>query len=96
LKLVWSPQARADLRDAILYVAQDNPYAAKLLRERIKEAIEKLPEQPHRGRPGRVPHTRELVIAGTPYTVPYQVQRDRLEILRVFHQSRTWPESFTD
>ena len=96
LKIVWSPQARADLREAVWYVAQDNPYAAKLLGDRIKEAIGKLPQQPHMGRPGRVPHTRELVITGTPYTVPYQVQRDRLEILRVFHQSRTWPENFED
>lgn len=94
MRVVWSSQARADLRKAVLYVAQDNPYVAKLLRERIKEALGKLSTQLHMGRPGRVPHTRELVIAGTPYTVPYQVQRNRLEILRVFHQSRTWPESF--
>lgn len=91
MKIVWSPQARADLREAIAYVARDNPYAAVRLRDRIKEAVSNLPHNPHTGRAGRVPHTRELVIPGIPYTVPYQVQRDQLEILRVFHQSRTWP-----
>jgi hypothetical protein len=32
-------------------------------------------QAPHIGRPGRGPGTRELVIAQTPYFVPYRVQR---------------------
>jgi toxin ParE1/3/4 len=47
---------------------------------------------PHRGRPGRWPGTRELVIPRTPYIVPYRVQGDLIEILRVFHGARRWPE----
>ncbi len=43
--------------------------------------------------PGRqVDETRELVIADLPYVVPYQVQGDRVFILRVLHAARRWPE----
>ena len=47
---------------------------------------------PHRGRRGRWPATRELVIPGTPCIVPYRVKGDLIEILRVFHGTRLWPE----
>ena len=46
------------------------------------------------GRPGRVPGTRELVIAQTPYVVPYLVQGAAIQILRVYHGARRWPEGF--
>jgi toxin ParE1/3/4 len=36
------------------------------------------------GRPGRVPFTRELVVAGTPFVVIYRVRAD-VEIVRVLH-----------
>lgn len=43
------------------------------------------------GRPGRVPGTRELVIANTPFLVPYRVKGDTVIVLRVFHGARRWP-----
>ena len=46
------------------------------------------------GRPGRVPGTRELVVPGTRYLVPYRVTGDTLQILRVYHGARNWPEGF--
>jgi toxin ParE1/3/4 len=51
---------------------------------------------PHRGRPGRWPGTRELIITRTPYIVPYRVTSDLIEILRVFHSARRWPEDPPD
>ncbi len=59
---------------------------------RIKERVAELANNPHIGRPGRVPGTRELIISKTPYIVPYQVSGDTLQILRVYHGSRQWPE----
>ncbi|HCU24030.1 MAG TPA: type II toxin-antitoxin system mRNA interferase toxin, RelE/StbE family, partial [Deltaproteobacteria bacterium] len=38
--------------------------------------------------------TRELIIVGTSYLVPYRVKKDRIEILAVMHGSRRWPENF--
>jgi plasmid stabilization system protein ParE len=41
-----------------------------------------------------VPDTRELVISGTPYIVAYTVlDRQKVEILAVFHGKQKWPES---
>jgi toxin ParE1/3/4 len=38
--------------------------------------------------------TRELVVTGTPYIVPYRVQDGEIQILRVYHGARRWPERF--
>ena len=46
------------------------------------------------GRPGRIPGTRELVIPKTPFIVPYRLQRNVIQILRVYHGARRWPENF--
>ena len=94
MKVLWSPQARQDLREIYLYLVSDNPDAARVLQQRIKQGVELLRENPHIGRPGRVPGTRELVISGTSYIVPYQIREKRLELLRVYHMARKWPEHF--
>jgi len=47
---------------------------------------------PALGKAGRVAKTRELVVAGTPYIVIYRVKDNRLEILRIFHGARQWPD----
>jgi toxin ParE1/3/4 len=49
---------------------------------------------PGLGRPGRVEGTRELVVANTPYLVSYRVRNNVVEILRVFHGARKWPQKF--
>jgi toxin ParE1/3/4 len=36
--------------------------------------------------------TRELVIPKTPYIVPYRLRGSTIEIVRVYHSSRRWPE----
>jgi len=94
MRIVVSPQARADVRDISLCIAADNPAAARSLLKRIRSRITDLKDASHRGRPGRVPGTRELIIAGTPYIIPYQISSDQLRILRVYHGARQWTESF--
>lgn len=39
-----------------------------------------------------LPNTRELVIPGTPYFLPYRVKGDVVQILGVIHEARKWPE----
>jgi len=94
MKVIWSPEAREDLREIYSTLAVENPYAARALHERIQEGVQLLRDNPHIGRPGRVPGTKELVISGTPYIVPYQVRERRLDLLRVYHTARKWPERF--
>jgi addiction module RelE/StbE family toxin len=78
------------------YIARDNPQAAESLVKRVLDAVDMLTEHPSIGRPGRVSGTRELVIADTPYLVPYRVKGKTVEILRVFHGSRRWPSDFRE
>ena len=90
----WLRKATASFNREIDYVAARNPEAARRLARRIENAVERLSIFPESGRPGRIAGTRELVVTGTPYIVPYRVKADRVEILRVFHAMRRWPEAF--
>lgn len=83
-----------DLESVVAYVGLNNPGAAAALLERIVSRVDTLIVHPETGRPGRIAGTRELVIAQTPFIVPYRLRED-IEILAVFHGSRRWPESFT-
>ena len=92
--LKWLRRAERDLEEVENYIAQDNPKAAVDMVVKIILAVERLEHFPGIGRAGRVEGTKELVIDGTPYIVPYRKKRERIEILRVYHSSRLWPQRF--
>ena len=92
MKIIWSPSARADLISVRAYIGQDNPKAAQATAKRLFAAAEQLAEFPASGRPGRLPHTRELVVTGTPFILPYRVRDGTVEIIAVLHGSRKWPQ----
>ena len=94
MRLRWTPLAEADLEEIAQYVGQDGPAAAaRVILELIDQAETLLPRHPGIGRPGRVLGTRELVIGHLPYVIAYRVRDRDLEILRVLHTSRAWPEA---
>jgi toxin ParE1/3/4 len=90
--VVWSPRAIEHLAHLRAYIAQDNPKAANRIGGTLLEAGERLADLPNLGRPGRVGGTRELVVPGTPYVIPYRVRGDRLEVIAVFHGRQKWPK----
>jgi addiction module RelE/StbE family toxin len=90
----WLRRALNNLDEEARHIARDNPQAAARTVERIATSVEGLGAHPASGRPGRVPATRELIVSGTPYLVPYRVRGEAVEILRVFHGARKWPERF--
>lgn len=93
MTIIWSDAAIADLIALHVFISNDNPTAADAMIQRIVELVERqLPHMPESGRPGRVPKTRELVISGSPYFVPYQVVGNAIAILRVIHGARRWPD----
>jgi toxin ParE1/3/4 len=95
MTILWSPEAIEDLNSLRAYIAEDDPAAARRIVLHIMRSIEQLlPDSPQMGRPGRVPGTRELVIPKTPFIVPYRLQRNVIQILRVYHGARRWPENF--
>lgn len=92
---VWSPEAINDLAALRAHIAEDDPAAAQRVALHIVHNVETLlPRNLDVGRPGRVPGTRELVIPGTPFIVPYRVRGATIQVLRVFHGARRWPERF--
>ena len=93
MNIIWSPTARADLEQIESYISERNPPSAAKMTTTILRAIEDLRHFPAIGRVGRVPGTRELVIAGTPYIVPYRVVERGLEIIAVMHGRRRWPDA---
>jgi plasmid stabilization system protein ParE len=92
MRIRWLRKALQNLTSEADYIARDDPAAAARTAVRIFEAVEQLVMFPALGRPGRVVGTRELVVTGTPYIIPYRVRGDQVEILRVFHAARKWPE----
>jgi toxin ParE1/3/4 len=80
------------LRSVPIYVEQDDPAAAQRVALHIVQSVETLlPNNPEMGRPGRVPGTRELVIIA-----PYRLVGATIQILRIFHGARRWPETFEE
>jgi toxin ParE1/3/4 len=95
MKILWSLKAIQDLDSLRAYIAEESPANAQRVVLRILHDVEELlPDHPQMGRAGRVPGTRELVVPRTPYIVPYRVDRQTIQILRVYHGARRWPDSF--
>lgn len=92
MEVRWLEAARFDIDDIYGHIEAANPRAANKVFGRILAAVQVLGEMPHVGRPGRWPGTRELVVPRTPYIVPYRIRGDAVEILRVFHSARRWPQ----
>ena len=93
MTLIWSPESIRDLIALRADIAEHDPAAAKRVALHILYCVEGLlAEHPKLGAPGRVPGTRELVIPKTPYIVPYRVRGSRIEIARIYHTSRRWPD----
>ena len=92
MKIIWSRRAIGHLTALRDYIAQDKPGAAAEVAAKILDAVERLEVFPNLGRPGRLAGTRELVVAGTPYVIPYRVRGNRIELLAVFHGRQRWPK----
>ncbi len=94
VKIKWLALAEKDLEEVERYISKDSPAQAVSVVLQIIEAVEVLVDHSGIGRQGRVEDTRELVLSDLPYILPYRQKNGWIEILRVFHQARKWPEQF--
>jgi len=92
MKIRWLRKALGNLEIAYAYISADDPEAAKQTIARIRDAANQLAKYPLMGRSGRVEGTRELVIANTPYLIIYRIKEETIQIIRVLHASRKYPE----
>lgn len=96
MQVKWLKTALDNLDQEAEYIASSDPEAAKRLVATVFASVDNLKSNPSLGRPGRVIGTRELIIPGTRYLVPYRVnaEHNRVEVLRVFHTSRRTPNNW--
>ena len=92
MKLQWTGEAQDDLASIREYIAQDSPISAAKVVTTIFLYVEEQLQMPRIGRSGRVVGTHELVIPKLPYVVPYRIVGNDIQILRVYHTSRLWPD----
>jgi toxin ParE1/3/4 len=97
MQVKWLATALQNLDQEADYVEKGDPQAARLVVQRIHDAVTHLADNPALGHPGRIHGTRELVVPGIRYIVPYRVRPrlDRIKILRVFHSSRKTTRNWT-
>jgi addiction module RelE/StbE family toxin len=94
LRIRWTRPALAELEAIGDFIARDNPVAAGRIVVSLVTSVDALRDHPNLGKPGRLTGTRELVVGGTPYVVPYRGLGDDVESLAVFHGARIWPDGF--
>jgi toxin ParE1/3/4 len=88
----WTAGAADDLERIPDYLFDETPqHAARIIRS-LYNAISALKSFPNRGRPGKKPGTRELVVRPLPYIVVYQVSSDVVYVARILHGAQKWPE----
>jgi len=94
-KIIWSRQAREDLRDIVTFIALDNSAAAESFGYLLMTKVDALAQFPRLGRV--VPEEndediREIIFR--PYRIIYQVieAQQVVAIARVWHGARGEPE----
>ena len=91
MEVRWTEPAADDLERIVQYIAKENPNAAERVARTLYERCMGLELFPYRGRKGRVEGTRELVVAAVRYVIVYRVNREAVEILRIYHSAQSWP-----
>ena len=94
-KLIWSPAARDDLHDIVVFIARDNSNRAMSFGYELISETNRLQEFPEFGRSVpeyRDDNIREIIFR--PYRIVYRVNHERgiCEIARLWHSARGLPQ----
>lgn len=95
MQVAFAAAAKRDLEAIVNYIAQDNPVAAAKVFDAVSAVAARLADFPEMGHAGRLPDTRELVVAGLPYVIVYHVAKDVVTIIAVFHGARDLARALT-
>ena len=96
-----SPQARADIEDALDYYALEAPHMANAFLDALDKAVTHTQRAPGTGSPR---NAQELGLSGLsfwglnkfPFSLFYIEQADHLWVIRLVHMSREIPASLQD
>ena len=93
--IVWLKSAKLDLIEINAYYSEKaSPKVAASLLKRIHSLVIHLTEQPYMGVQTMDDDILGWHIPDLPYTLPYMLNGDHIEILRVFHQSQNKPSKW--
>ena len=93
MRIVWTRRYLRQLEQIGDYISERSPRGASRIVNTIHAKTARiLSDNPFAGRPGEIKGTRELVVTGTPYIVPYRVTDAQIDILFVQHGARQWPD----
>lgn len=87
IRVIWSQEARRDIKDITDYITAFNPHAAERLANRLVSVVDSLATFPKRGRPG--PYGSREMTAVRPYILRYRVIGDTVEIVQIRHMARS-------
>jgi len=94
-KVIWSPSARADLKDIVTFIAEDNPVVADDFGRALIEASKALGRFEKKGRivpEFGIEEIREIIVS--PYRIIYRLQENdsAVEVIRLWHGARGKPQ----
>jgi toxin ParE1/3/4 len=97
MRLVWLADVQWDMRELVQYYSEKaSPDIAASLIQKIARSAEHLIEQPNMGVATFDDDILEWHIPSLSYTLPYRINGDDIEVLRVFHQSQKKPSKWEE
>ena len=87
--LVWTINAKNDLKEIYEYIAIDSKYYANTFVEKIRNTTKKLKKYPNIGRivpEYNLDEIRELIYQN--YRIIYKISKKKLYIVSIFHAAR--------
>jgi len=91
MRVLLLPFAKEDLKEIKAYLDERSPQASKSVAVRIKAALRLLSAQPYLGNVKEDEDVLEWHIPGLPYTLPYRIVNNEIQILRIFHELQNRP-----
>ena len=91
MQVQWTEAAAVDLQQIADYLVTHSPEQAPRLTGMLCEAADSLLQFPHRGRNGKRPGTRELVLTPLPWILVYAVRDESVYVVRILHGAQRWP-----
>ncbi len=89
VRIIWSPDAAADLEEICDYIAKDSEHYARVFAQGIINAIERLQIFPGSGRIVQeydLKNIREIIFQN--YRIIYRIKPDAVEIVTISHGAR--------
>jgi addiction module RelE/StbE family toxin len=93
MRVNWTKRALNDLEIEANYLNEISPSIKDSFLEDVEGGIDLIKEYPELGRIGRVNQTRELILKKFQYILVYLVESSYIDIIRLLHTSRKWPNS---